>query len=500
MSLDKNSGPVHSPAKKRMSFFAAILFFGLGILSAFGYMHWKSAPKENAAGNMKSAQVEKVAETKKEPKILYYVDPMNPSNKTDKPGKAPCGMDMVPVYEDEQSTESQPPGTVKISPEKQQLIGVQFGETSEIQLSKTVRAVGRAAFDETRIHHIHTRFEGYVDKVFVDFTGKLVKKGQPLISVYSPELVATQQELLVAKKSADILKKSQFEGIGSQSASLYKSTRERLRLWEINDQQIREIEQHGSPIQYLTINSHIDGFVIARNVFAGHQVKPEMELYTIADLSDVWIIAEVYEYEIEAIRLGQTALVTFPSFPGKVFTGKVTYISPELDPKTRTAKIRIELPNKDFSIKPDMYANVELKADFGRKLSIPQEAVLDSGTSQIVFVAREGGYFEPRKVTLGPKVDNRFIVLAGLTGGEKVVTSANFLIDSESQLKSATGSMALEEHAGHAQTGGQAAPAKEGEHAGHTQAPAAADSGAPKADHSGHTPSAAPPTPGTGAD
>jgi len=467
VSLDKNSAPIVAPAKKRMSLFAAILLFALGVLSAFGYMHWKPWPKVN--GDVSSAPAGNVAETKKEPKILYYVDPMNPSNKSDKPGKAPCGMDMVPVYEDTgSSTESMPPGTVRISPEKQQLIGVQFGEVSEIPLSKTVRAVGRATYDETRIHHIHTRFEGYVDKIFVDYTGKLVKKGQPMFSIYSPELVATQQELLVAKKSADLLGKSQFEGIGSQSASLYKSTRERLRLWEISDQQIKEIERKGSPIQSITLYSHTDGFVVARNVFAGHQVKPEMELYTIADLSDVWIIAEVYEYEIQAMRLGQTALVTFPSFPGKVLTGKITYISPELDPKTRTAKIRIELPNKDFSIKPDMFANVELKSDFGKKLSIPQEAVLDSGSRQIVFVAREGGYFEPRKVTLGPKVDNRYIVLDGLSGGEKVVTSANFMIDSESQLKSATGSMGA------------------GEHAGPEQMPA--DSSAPTADHGGHTP------------
>ncbi len=485
MSLDKNSAHIVAPAKKRMSFFAALLFFALGILSAFGYMHWKPWPKES--GDKSSAKVENVAETKKEPKILYYVDPMNPSNKSDKPGKAPCGMDLVPVYEDSgNSTESMPPGTFRISGEKQQLIGVQFGEVSEMPLSKTIRAAGRATYDETRIHHVHTRFEGYVEKIFVDFTGKLVKKGQPLISVYSPELVATQQELLVAKKSAEILRTSQFEGIGSQSASLYNSTRERLRLWDISDQQIKEIERRGSPIRSLTISSHTDGFVLARNVFAGHMVKPDMELYTIADLSDIWIIAEVYEYEIGAIKMGQSALVTFPSFPGKVFSGTVRYILPELDPKTRTVKIRIELPNKDLTIKPDMYANVELKADYGKKLSIPREAVLDSGSSKTVFVAREGGYFEPRKISVGARVDERYVVLDGLTTGEKVVTSANFMIDSESQLKSATGSMAAGEHAGH-QMGGVTGGTQEGEPIG-KQAPASTD-------HSSHIPAPAP-TPG----
>ncbi|MEN6439265.1 MAG: efflux RND transporter periplasmic adaptor subunit [Syntrophobacter sp.] len=435
---------VSPPPGRWRSFLVPILFFIMGGLSTFGYLQWNSIQK--GSGEAEPAKIvatqTALPSEKKEPRILYYVDPMNPSNKTDKPGKAPCGMDMVPVYDDSPGPDSLPQGTVKLSPEKQQLIGVQLGEASEAPLSRTVRAVGRATYDETRIHHIHTRVAGWVDKVYVDFTGKLVKKGQPLLSIYSPELVSTQQELLVAKKSSEILQKNQFEGIGSQSTSLYKSTRERLKLWDISDQQISEIERQGTPIRSLTINSHSDGYVIARNVFAGHQVNPELELYTIADLSNIWIIAEIYEYEIAAIHLGQTAVVTFSSFPGKVFTGKVTYISPELDAKTRAARIRIEFPNADFLIKPDMFANVELKVTYGKSLSIPQEAVLDSGTSQVVFVAREGGYFEPRRITLGPKVDDRFIVLAGIKPGERVVTSANFLIDSESQLKSATGLMA----------------------------------------------------------
>ncbi|MHC1727485.1 MAG: efflux RND transporter periplasmic adaptor subunit [Syntrophobacteraceae bacterium] len=441
--MDRGTDKTIAAPRGRRGIFVPLLFFALGILSALGYSHWSSTRNsgESQVAAVSSSAV--AAPAKKEPKILYYADPMNPSNKSDKPGKAPCGMDLVPIYDEEpESSDALPPGSIRISPEKQQMIGVQFGEASEMALSRTVRAVGRATYDETMIHHIHTRFEGYVDKVFVDFTGKLVKKGQPLLSIYSPELVATQQELLVAKKSSEIMQKSQFEGIASQSRALYKSTRERLKLWEISDQQVKEIERQGSPIRAITLHSHIDGFVIVRNVFAGHQVKPEMELYTIADLSNVWIITEIYEYEIAAIHLGQTAQVTFPSFPGQIFTGKITYIAPELDAKTRTARVRIELPNKEFRIKPDMFANVEVKVNYGKKLSIPQEAVLDSGGSQTVFVAREGGYFEPRKISLGPKVDDRYIVLNGVAAGEKVVTSANFLIDSESQLKTVTGSMA----------------------------------------------------------
>ncbi|HYA41246.1 MAG TPA: efflux RND transporter periplasmic adaptor subunit [Syntrophobacteraceae bacterium] len=427
---------------KRRTFFIPLLFFALGVLSAYGYFRWYAGPSAGRM-QMESSGIPEQAQAKKQPRILYYVDPMNPANKSDKPGKAPCGMDMVPVYDEEQAGAGKnlPAGTVKISPEKQQTIGVKMSEAAEMEISKTIRAVGLASYDETRVAHVHTKFPGWVDKVYVDFVGKLVKKGQPLLSIYSPDLVSTEQELLIAKKSRDILKSSAFGEIGSRSESLYAATRERLKYWDISDAQIDRIERLGTPLKTLTLYSDLDGFVVARNVYAGQQVAPETDLFVVADLSNIWIQAEVYEYEIQSVSLGQKALVSFPSFPGKTFTGKVTYISPEMDPKTRTLKIRVELANPDFKIKPDMYANVELKLDYGKKLSIPQEAVLDSGASQMVFVAREGGYFEPRRITAGPRVDGRLIVLDGLKAGEQVVTSANFLIDSESQLKSAAGSM-----------------------------------------------------------
>jgi membrane fusion protein, copper/silver efflux system len=430
-----STGKINGSAGKRRSFFVPLLFFALGVVSAFGYLRWYAGPtKMVSSGTSEQA--------KKQPQVLYYVDPMNPTNKSDKPGKAPCGMDLVPVYEEEQpGAADHPAGTVKISPEKQQMIGVKVSEAAEIEISKTIRAVGLATYDETKVAHVHTKFPGWVDKVYVDFTGKLVKKGQPLFSIYSPELVSTQQELLIAKKSRDILKSSAFEDIGSRSESLYSATRERLKYWDINDSQINQIERQGTPLKTLTLYSALDGFVVARNIYAGQQVSPEMDLFVVADLSNIWIQAEVYEYETQSVSLGQKALVTFPSFPGKVFTGKVTYIFPEMDPKTRTLKIRVELANPDFKIKPDMYADVELKLDYGKKLSIPREAVLDSGANQMVFVAKEGGYFEPRKITAGPLVDGRLVVLDGLKAGEQVVTSANFLIDSESQLKSAAGGM-----------------------------------------------------------
>jgi multidrug efflux pump subunit AcrA (membrane-fusion protein) len=440
--IDGSADPKSAAHGKRRSFFVPLLFFALGVLSAYGYFHWYAGPN---AGGMKTASsgTSDRATAEKQPKVLYYVDPMNPSNKSDKPGKAPCGMDMVPVYEEEQpgAGKTLPAGTVKISPEKQQMIGVKVSEAAEMEISKTLRALGLASYDETKVAHVHTKFPGWVDKVYVDFVGKLVKKGQPLLSIYSPELVSTQQELLIAKKSRDILKSSAFGEIGSRPESLYSATRERLKYWDISDSQIDRMERLGTPLKALTLYSDLDGFVVARNVYPGQQVAPETDLFVIADLSDIWIQAEVYEYEVQSVSLGQEASVTFPSFPGRTFMGKVTYISPEMDSKTRTLKIRVELANPGFEIKPDMYANVELKLDYGKKLSVPQEAVLDSGANQMVFVAKEGGYFEPRKITAGPRVDGRLIVIGGLEAGERVVTSANFLIDSESQLKSAADSM-----------------------------------------------------------
>lgn len=386
----------------------------------------------------------------KERKILYWEDAMNPAYKSDKPGKAPDGMDLVPVYADEApSTEVLAPGTVKISPDRQQLIGVQYGQVTSQALARTIRTVGKVTYDETKVSRVQTKISGWIDRVYVDFTGRLVTRGQPLFSLYSPELVSTQQEFLLASRARDHLGTSSVKEIAANTASLYDSARERLRLWDISEAQITDLERRGTPVKTMTLYSPITGFVITRNAFPGQRVTPEGELYTIADLRTIWVLADVYEYEVPLIRLGQAATMTLPYLPGKTFTGRITYINPQFDNTTRTLKVRLEFPNPGEGLKPDMYANVDLRIDYGEHLAVPQEAVLDSGTEQIVFVAREGGYFEPRKVKLGPKVGTLYVVLAGLKAGEQVVTSANFLIDSESQLKSALGGMTAGGHAGH---------------------------------------------------
>lgn len=387
-------------------------------------------------------------------KVLYWVDPMHPAYKSDKPGKAPdCGMDLVPVYEEQAAGATFPEGTVQISSTKQQLIGVTYGTVTREPVTHNIRTVGKVTFDETRIARIHPRIEGWIEKVFVDFTGKEVKKGEPLISIYSPELLATQRELLIATRAREYLDTSTVAGVADNARSLLESARERLRLFDINDEQIAELERTRKPLQALVLYAPMNGFVLARNAYERQKVGPETELYALADFSSVWVIADVYEYEAPMIQLGMPVVVTLSYMPESRFRGRVSYIYPQLDATTRTLKVRVEVPNPVMALKPDMFAQVEMQMDHGKELLVPAEAVLDSGNQQVVFVAHEGGYFEPRKVELGSKFQDRYVVLSGLREGERIVTSGNFLIDSESQLKSAAGGMGGHGHGGAAPKG-----------------------------------------------
>lgn len=424
--------------------------------------------------------------SKAELKVLYWQDPMHPAYKSDKPGKAPdCGMDLVPVYAEESTAvkANLPEGAFRITPEKQQLIGVQYGTVSYQTVSRTLLAVGRLTFDETKIVRIHPRVEGWIEHVSVDFIGKLVQKGQPLISIYSPELLQTQQEFLLARRGRDELSQSPFREAVNGAASLYQSARKRLELWDVSEAQIQELEKSGSPTRTVTLNAPTDGFVLTRNAFAKQRVTPETELYTIADISTIWVIADIYEYEAPEIKVGQPATVTLSYFPGRSYRGTVTYINPQLDNETRTLKVRVEIANPGFALKPGMFANVALGIGYGKQVVVPQEAVMDSGAEQLVFVGLDDGYFEARKVQLGAKVDNKFIVLSGLKEGERVVTSANFLVDSESKLKSATGGMGMP---GMSHGGGQGGESK----APATNAPATGKPSLPpkQEDHSQHQP------------
>lgn len=404
-------------------------------------------PQDQAGQNMPgmaSPKEPQKAVTAGERKVLYWYDQMNPAFRSDKPGKAPDGMDLLPKYaESSESTANMPAGTVMISPAKQQLIGVRTGVVTRQSLDRTIRAVAQVQIDETKISRVHVKIAGWVERVDVDYIGKLVGKGQPLFSFYSPDLVATQQEYLIARRGEQDLSTSPISSVATGVASLLQATRDRLRLWDISDDQIAKLDATGQVSRTITMYSPMDGFVMKREVYEKTYITPDTELYEIADFSTIWVNAEIYEYEAPYVMVGQTATMSLSYFPGKTYSGKVVYIYPTVDPMTRTVKVRLEFPNPGFALKPDMFAEVQLKIPYGNQVVVPQEAVLDAGSEQIVFVALENGYFEPRKVRLGPRLEDRIIVLSGLKPGEKIVTSGNFLIDSESRLGSAMGGMQM---------------------------------------------------------
>lgn len=422
----------------------------------------KPAPAETATAgqdlhaghNMAAENAQEKPAASGKRKILYWYDPMHPAYKANKPGTAPdCGMDLVPKYADEESAvKDMPPGTVQITAEKQQLIGVRTGTVERQRIERMLRVVGRIVIDETRVSRIHTKVSGYIEKVFADFVGKEVKAGEPLFTIYSPDLVATQQEFLIAVRAQKELKDSPYLEVSGGAASLVKAARERLRLWDVGEEEMAVLEKEGKVKRELTIYSPATGIVTERAAYQhGRYVSPEMDLYTITDLSSVWMLAEVFEFEVPYVHLGQEAVVRLSYTPGKTYTGKVSFINPSVDPKTRTVRVRIELPNPNLDLKLEMYADVELAINYGSQIVVPQEAVLDSGTEQIVFVARGNGYFEPRPIKTGPKMaglpkgqgatagSEQVIVLSGLRPGETIVTSGNFLVDSESRLKNPAG-------------------------------------------------------------
>jgi len=377
-----------------------------------------------------------------ERKVLYYYDAMNPTFQSPNPGTATDGMPLVPRYADEEeATANMPAGTVKIAEGKQQLIGVQTATVQRERLFRTIRAVGQVTADETKLAHIHLKVTGWIDKVYVDYIGQLVKKGQPLFTLYSPDLVSTEQEYLIARRGKQYLGNSSFPEASQGADSLLQSARERLRLWDISDDQIKKLDETGEVTRTLTFYSPIDGFVLDRKAFPQTNVTADMELYTLADLSTIWATAQIYEYEVPFVHVGQQAQMEVSYVTGKTYSGRLTYISPTLDPQTRTVQVRLEFANPKFELKPQMFSEVLLKIDYGSQIVVPPDAILDSGEKQTIFVALPNGFFEPREIKIGAKLEDKVIVLSGLKAGESIVTSGNFLIDSESRLKSAMAGM-----------------------------------------------------------
>ncbi len=329
---------------------------------------------------------------------------------------------------------------VQIDPEKLQLFGVTTEKLQIRDLSKTIRTVGLVEVDERRIANVQTKFKGWIEKLFINFTGTPVKYGEPLFSVYSPDLLTAQEEYLLALKSKERPVQGIFGAeLTESNKDLLEAARQRLELWDVSEQEIQRLTKTGIPLKTLTIDSPAEGIVLSKNAFVGMNVEPGMNIFTIADLSHIWVVADIYEQDISWIKLGQKATLALTSFPGKSLIGSVAFVSHVVEESTRTVKIRFDFDNPNEQLRPGMYASVEIQIKMGEELAVPESAVIDTGQRKIVFVLTGKGRFEPREVQLGFKADSYYQVISGLKTDEEVVTSAQFLIDSESRLK-ATGS------------------------------------------------------------
>lgn len=383
----------------------------------------------------------KVMPKEKERKIKYWRAPMDPSYISDKPGKSPMGMDLVPVYEDDGNGE----GVVKIDPAVVQNIGVRTAVARRMDMAKTIRTVGVVTYDETKLTNIQSKVSGWVEKLYIDSTGLEVSYDTILLEIYSPDLVTTQEEFLLALKYRDTMEKGPDNSIVKGGEMLLDSARRRLELFDVPEHQIKELERDRKVKKTLHIHSPASGVVIQKNVIEGMYVKPGDTLYKIADLRKVWVHVDVFEYEIPYVKIGQRAVMTLSSFPGRKFVGKITYIYPFLETKSRSVKVRLEFDNKDMELKPDMYGEVVIRAATEKNVvAAPSEAIIRTGSRSVVFIDKGSGRFEPRDVTLGMESEGMVAILSGVREGEKVVTSSQFLIDSESKLREAISKMSDE--------------------------------------------------------
>ena len=361
----------------------------------------------------------------------------------------PKRMTMPPTTAGEASTAESSPAPapaalapLQLSPQRLQSIGVTSGTVEMRQLTNEIRAVGNVAVDERLEAYVQTRFSGWIQKVYANSTYQYVKKGQPLFTIYSPELVTTEQEYLLARKNRGLLAQSTVPGVASGADSLLAAATERLEQWKVPQREIARLESTGQVRHDLEIDSPVSGYITEYNALPNLYAKPATRLYTIADLSTVWVFAEIFQSDMEQIRVGQRATVTSDAYPGRTFYGRVDFVYPEINMNTRTVKVRLVFRNPGLKLTPGMFVNVSLKIPLGRRLAIPTGGVFHTGTRNIVFIDHGGGYLAPRDVTLGPRAGDYYSVLKGLKPGERIVTSANFLIDSESQLQAALGSFA----------------------------------------------------------
>ncbi|HLK80772.1 MAG TPA: efflux RND transporter periplasmic adaptor subunit [Xanthobacteraceae bacterium] len=374
-------------------------------------------------------------------KILYWKSQMVPGYRSDKPGKDPVGMDLMPVYEGEAPTG--PPGSVTFSPQTVQQIGVKTVVIRRQALNRDLRTIGRIDYDEELVRDVAPKIGGWVEKQYVNFPGQLVRRGEPLGEIYSPELVSTEQEYLNALQYQGKLKNSPLEDATAGAQSLVQAVETRLRYWDITDAQIRALRERGKITRTMVLHTPFTGIVAKKNVFEGGYVNPGESMYRLADISRVWVYGDIYEYEAPWLELGQQATMTLAYAPGVTYHGRVIYVYPYLKEKTRTLEVRMEFRNdRSFDLKPGMWADVNLKPGVAQDaLVIPVEAVLQTGKRNVAILALGNGHFLPREIKLGAQAGDYFEVLSGLQEGDRVVNSAEFLINSESALQSALNKM-----------------------------------------------------------
>lgn len=382
-----------------------------------------------------------------ERRALYYRDPMNPSRTSPVPRKDEMGMDYVPVYEGgEGAGGAAATGGVYVDPRMAQNSGVRVEEVRVRPMSKVIRTVGHVTYDERRLHDLNAKVMGWIDKLYVDYVGKPVRRGDPLMTIYSPDLFSTQQEYLLALHHRNAL--APGSPFRVEADALVDAARQRLLYFDIPKSDIGTLERRGAPTKTLTVYSPASGYVVEKSVVQGTQVTPGTPLFKIADLSNVWVLADVYEYELPWIATGQQATVELPYAPGTTLEGRITYVYPYLASETRTVKVRVEVrnPGGRIELKPDMYATVTVRSPIVREtVAVPEQAVIRTGDRSVGIVAIGGGWFEPRDLKLGVTADGYVEVLAGLAAGDRLVTSSQFLIDSESNLRSAVAGMAAHE-------------------------------------------------------
>ena len=412
-----------------------ILIFGLAIGGVWAWFYISKTKEPSALSLQPSA----------EKKALFYRHPMNPQVTSATPKKDEMGMDFIPVYEEEAEEVA---GTVRISPEKIQKIGVKIEEVKKRTLKRTIRTVGRVEHDEARVFNINAKVSGWVEKLYVNRTDLMVHPGEKLLELYSPELVSTQEEYLLAIKAKERVKGSPSEEVKMSAGSLVQAAKQRLKYWDIADDQIKRLEEEGNIKRTMAILAPAHGIVTEKMINEGQKIEAGEMLFKIIDHSQVWVYGEVYEYELPFVKIGQTAKI-IPSYtPAEIYTAAVNHIythfgtvrheAEGMMEESRTAKIRFELPNQEHKLKLGMYVNVELAVDAAENaLTVPDSAVIDTGARQVIFVEKGDGRFEPRNVKVGAQGDGYYHIISGVKEGEKVVTSANFLIDSESSFRAA---------------------------------------------------------------